>query len=74
MAKQLETFRVRCSVSSDVLHDDIAEFLQDNDDLGLDFDAIHEQLVDQFDGFTDFVINVEVDMEKKEIVGVYGDD
>lgn len=74
MTKPLELFRVRCSIGTEHLHDDIAEYLQDNDDLDLDFDTIHEKLESQFNGFTDFIINVEVNMATKEIVGVYGDD
>jgi hypothetical protein len=72
--KTLQTFRVRCSIGTEQLYGDIAEYLQDNDDLDLDFDAIHEKLEAEFNGFTDFMINVEVNMETKEIVGVYGDD
>lgn len=71
MTKKLEVFEVRACISSDVLFDCIAEQLQDNDDLDLDFDSIHEQLSENFNGFTDVVVNVEVDMEKKEILGIY---
>ena len=74
MTKHLEVFRIRCSIGTENLYNDIAEYLQYNDDLDLDFDAIHEKLEAEFNGFTDFIINVEVDMEAKEIVGVYGDD
>jgi hypothetical protein len=58
------------SISIDDLFDDIAERLQDDDELDLDFDAIHEKLAENFTGYFEFKVPVEIDTETKEILAI----
>lgn len=68
--KNLTTKTVRVSIDMELLFDDIAEQLQDDDELDLDFDTIHEKLSEEFSGFFDFSVNVEYDTETKDITAI----
>lgn len=67
------TRRVTVSISFDALYDDIAESLQDDDALDMDFDSIHEAISQEFDGFFDFAVEVEYDPATKKIISIVPD-
>lgn len=65
-----KTINCMISISIDELFDDIAERLQDDDDLDLSFEEIHEKLTENFSGYFEFKVPVEINTETKEIISI----
>ncbi len=65
-----KTINCMITVQIEDLFDDIAERLQDDDELDLSFEEIHEKLAENFNGFFEFRVPVEIDTETKEIISI----